>query len=72
MPFAFIKPAAPRCSAGEEVDVGDPGPREVRVRQIAVGLNFADTYFRSGLYPVQLPAGIGVEGSAWWRPSALE
>src|SRR5438128_9973813 len=47
----------------EEVEVGDPGPGEVRVRHVAVGLNFADTYFRSGLYPSPLPAGLGVEGS---------
>jgi NADPH:quinone reductase len=47
----------------EAVDVGSPGPGEVRVRHEAVGLNFADTYFRSGLYRAQLPAGMGVEGA---------
>ena len=47
----------------EQVAVGDPGPGEARVRHVAVGLNFADTYFRTGLYPVPLPSGIGVEGS---------
>ena len=47
----------------EAVDVGSPGPAEVRVRHEAVGLNFADTYFRTGLYPAQLPAGMGVEAA---------
>ncbi len=47
----------------ETVDVGDPGPGEVRIRHHAVGINFADTYFRTGLYPSSLPSGIGVEGS---------
>jgi NADPH2:quinone reductase len=47
----------------EEVAVGEPGPGMARVRHVAVGLNFADTYFRSGLYPVALPNGIGVEGA---------
>jgi NADPH:quinone reductase-like Zn-dependent oxidoreductase len=43
--------------------VGDPGPGEARVRHVAVGLNFADTYFRTGLYPSPLPAGLGVEAA---------
>ncbi|MBL1112470.1 quinone oxidoreductase [Streptomyces sp. 110] len=47
----------------EEVAVGDPGPGEVRIRHEAVGLNFADTYFRTGLYPAPLPAGMGVEAA---------
>src|SRR5262245_47435847 len=47
----------------EEVAVGNPGPGQVRLRHVAVGLNFADTYLRTGLYPVSLPAGMGVEGS---------
>jgi len=47
----------------EEVAIGAPGPGQARVRHAAVGLNFADTYFRSGLYPVPLPNGIGVEAS---------
>ena len=45
------------------VEVGDPGPGEVRIRHAAVGLNFADTYFRTGLYPAPLPNGLGVEGA---------
>lgn len=47
----------------EEVEVGAPGPGEVRIRHVAVGLNFADTYFRTGLYPAPLPAGLGVEAA---------
>ncbi len=47
----------------EELEVGEPGAGEVRIRHRAVGLNFADTYFRSGLYPAPLPAGMGVEAA---------
>ena len=47
----------------EEVQVGKPGPGEARVRTTAVGLNYVDTYFRSGLYPSPLPSGIGSEGA---------
>ena len=48
----------------EDVDVGAPGPGEVRLRQTAVGLNFIDVYHRSGLYPVKdLPAVIGMEAA---------
>ncbi len=47
----------------EEVAVGDPGPGEARVRHTAVGVNFIDTYHRSGLYKLALPSGIGSEGA---------
>ena len=47
----------------EQMDVGQPGPGQVRLRHGAVGLNFADTYFRNGTYPVPLPAGLGVEAA---------
>lgn len=46
-----------------DVDVGDPGPGEARVRQHAIGINYIDVYFRSGLYPHPLPAGLGMEGA---------
>jgi NADPH2:quinone reductase len=46
-----------------DVEVGNPGPGEVQVRQHAIGLNFIDTYFRSGLYPMPLPGGVGLEGA---------
>jgi NADPH2:quinone reductase len=47
----------------EEVAVGAPGPGQACLRHVAVGINFADTYFRTGMYPVPLPAGMGVEAS---------
>ena len=39
----------------EEVDVGEPGPGQVKLRQRAIGVNYIDTYFREGMYPVTLP-----------------
>ena len=47
----------------ESVEVGRPGPGQVRLRHSAVGLNYADVYFRNGTYPVPLPSGIGVEAA---------
>jgi NADPH2:quinone reductase len=47
----------------EEIEVGDPGPGQVRLRQEAAGLNFIDVYHRTGLYPQQLPFTPGVEGA---------
>jgi NADPH2:quinone reductase len=47
----------------EEVPVGDPGPGQVLVRNTAIGLNFIDTYQRSGLYPMTLPITLGSEGA---------
>jgi NADPH2:quinone reductase len=46
-----------------ELDVGDPAPDEVRIRQHAVGLNYIDIYHRGGLYPLPLPHGIGAEAA---------
>lgn len=46
-----------------EADVGKPGPGQVRVRQTAVGLNYIDTYHRSGLYPLPFPSGLGLEAA---------
>ena len=48
----------------EEVEVGEPGPGQVRLRQTAIGLNYIDTYHRGGLYPVPLPSGLGLEAAA--------
>ncbi|WP_107772262.1 quinone oxidoreductase family protein [Nocardioides sediminis] len=59
----FHRTGGPEVLTWEALEVGEPGPGEVRLRHGAVGLNFADTYFRSGLYPAQLPAGMGVEGA---------
>ena len=46
-----------------EVEVGDPGPGEIRIRHKAVGLNFIDTYQRSGLYPLPMPLRLGMEAA---------
>ena len=47
----------------ENIEVPPPGPGEVRIRQTAIGLNYIDTYHRSGIYPVPMPSGIGLEGA---------
>ncbi len=59
----FDQTGGPEVLYLDEMDVGQPGPGQVRLVQKAVGLNFADTYFRSGIYPVPLPSGMGVEGA---------
>jgi len=59
----FHQTGGPEVLRVEDVEVGAPGRGQVRMRHEAVGLNFADTYFRSGLYPVPLPNGIGVEAA---------
>jgi len=53
----------PEVLSWEEVAVGDPGPGEARIRHTAVGVNYIDTYHRSGLYKLELPSGIGAEGA---------
>jgi NADPH2:quinone reductase len=65
MPHAirFHATGGPEVLAWEEVVVGDPGPGEARVRNTAVGVNYIDTYHRSGLYKVPLPSGLGSEGA---------
>ncbi|MBB3292587.1 quinone oxidoreductase [Mitsuaria sp. TWR114] len=47
----------------EPVQVGDPGPGEIRIRHAACGLNYIDIYHRSGVYPLPLPSGLGMEGA---------
>jgi len=47
----------------EDVPLADPGPGEVLVRHHAIGINFVDTYHRSGLYPLAMPTGLGTEGA---------
>ena len=59
----FHQAGGPEVLVWEEVKLGKPGPGEARIRQTAVGLNFVDIYNRSGLYPVQLPSGLGSEGA---------
>ena len=46
-----------------DVPVGEPGPGEIRIRHHAVGLNFIDVYHRTGLYPLNMPASIGMEAA---------
>ena len=53
----------PEVLVYEEVALGDPGPNEVRLRHTAIGLNYIDTYQRSGLYQIALPSGLGSEAA---------
>lgn len=59
----FDRIGAPDVLYSTNVAVAAPGPGQVRLRHVAVGLNYADTYFRDGTYPIPLPSGIGVEGA---------
>lgn len=59
----FHKTGGPEVLVYEDVEVGDPGEGQARVRNTAIGLNFIDTYHRSGLYPLALPSGVGLEGA---------
>jgi NADPH:quinone reductase len=59
----FHETGGPEVLVWEEVEVGQPGPGEARVRHTAIGLNYVDTYIRSGLYPSSLPSGIGTEAA---------
>lgn len=65
MPFAIQvhRPGGPEALTWQEVEVGDPGPGQVRLRQSAAGLNFIDVYHRSGQYDQALPFTPGVEGA---------
>jgi NADPH2:quinone reductase len=59
----FSQPGAAEVMKIEPITVGAPGPAEVRIRHAAVGLNFADIYFRNGTYPIAMPNGLGVEAA---------
>ena len=59
----YHKQGGPEVLQFDEIQVGDPGPGQARVRHKAIGVNFVDTYQRSGLYPMQLPAVAGNEGA---------
>ena len=59
----FYETGGPDVLRYEEVAVGEPGPGQVRRRHAAVGLNYADTYFRNGTYPIPMPNGLGVEAA---------
>jgi NADPH:quinone reductase len=59
----FEKPGGPEVLSWREVEVGKPGPGQVRLRHTAVGLNYIDTYHRSGLYQLPMPSGLGSEAA---------
>ncbi|WP_026075652.1 quinone oxidoreductase family protein [Noviherbaspirillum massiliense] len=59
----MFRTGGPEVMEYVDVDVGDPGPGEARVRHAACGLNYIDVYFRTGTYPQPLPAGLGMEGA---------
>lgn len=59
----FETTGGPEVIQWRDVDLPAPGPGEVLVRHAAVGLNYIDTYFRTGLYPAALPSGLGMEAA---------
>jgi NADPH2:quinone reductase len=59
----IFRTGGPEVMEYVDVEVGEPGPGEARVRHHACGLNYIDVYFRTGLYPQPLPAGLGMEGA---------
>ncbi len=59
----FARTGGPEVLDLEDVSLPAPGPGQVRVRHSAIGLNFIDTYHRSGLYPVSLPSRLGLEAA---------
>lgn len=59
----FASTGGPEVLQWQEVEAGEPGPGEARVSHRAVGLNYIDIYHRSGLYPLPLPSGIGLEAA---------
>lgn len=61
--ITFSETGGPEVLQWTEMDLPDPEPGELLLRQTAVGLNFVDTYFRSGLYPASLPSGLGMEAA---------
>lgn len=59
----FRTPGGPEVLTFEDVEIPEPGAGEVRVRHTAIGINYIDTYHRSGLYPLPLPSGLGTEAA---------
>jgi NADPH2:quinone reductase len=59
----IFRTGGPEVMEYVDVEVGEPGPGEARVRHAACGLNYIDVYFRTGAYPQPLPAGLGMEGA---------
>ena len=65
MPKSIIikKHGGPEVLELQDSEIGSPGPDEIKITNLAIGLNYIDTYHRSGLYPLKLPIGIGLEAS---------
>jgi len=59
----IAQPGGPEQLKIVDVSVGEPGPGEIRIRHHAVGLNFIDVYHRTGVYPLTLPATLGMEAA---------
>jgi NADPH2:quinone reductase len=59
----FSRTGGPEVLEYVDVEVGEPGPGQARVRNHAIGINFIDIYFRTGLYPLDLPSGLGQEAA---------
>src|ERR1043166_3567553 len=59
----YHKQGGPEVLQLDEVEIGNPAAGQVRIRHAAIGVNFVDTYQRSGLYPMQLPAVAGNEAA---------
>ena len=65
MPKSIVikKSGSPDVLELQDVNISSPGPDEIKVTNHAIGLNYIDTYHRSGLYPLKLPIGLGLEGA---------
>ena len=65
MPKSIVikKNGGPEVLELQDVNVASPGADEIKVTNHAIGLNYIDTYHRSGLYPINLPSGIGLEAA---------
>ena len=61
----FDHTGGPEVLSLEDIELPPPAPGQVRVKHTAIGVNFIDTYHRSGLYPVPLPSGLGWKPRAW-------
>src|SRR5262249_44505361 len=59
----LAKTGGPEVLEWQQVEVGKPGQAQVRLKHSAVGLNYIDTYQRSGLYPIPMPSGLGSEAA---------
>ncbi|MEO2217193.1 quinone oxidoreductase [Chromobacterium vaccinii] len=61
--IVFTETGGPEVLRLQDAEIGPPGPGQARVRHTAIGVNFIDTYQRSGLYPLPLPSGLGSEAA---------